>query len=161
VNITKMAPISDGTTPMLSQFETNVAAGGQTQNYTVAISVRKVHDDGTFDPWQTTSAQRTVNASSAPVLNSTGSAHLLIGMGYDDSGTARPLGNSGAGGATPTTGTFAISICSTVPSIRTGSKRSPAASSISPPHHPTTCSSPDRRLLAGAIRSERRGPKRL
>ena len=104
VNITKMAPISDGTTPMLSQFETNVAAGGQTQNYTVAISVRKVHDDGTFDPWQTTSAQRTVNASSAPVLNSTGSAHLLIGMGYDDSGTARPLGNSGAGGATPTTG---------------------------------------------------------
>ena len=94
IKITQVKQLSDGSTPQLTSFLNNLKNGDTGQSYTVVISVRTVNDDGTFGLWQSTSTPNSVPDSSGLTVQSTGSAHLLIGAAYDDSNVAMPLGSS-------------------------------------------------------------------
>ena len=80
-------------TPKLQGLIDNVKSSAS-KSYSVSISVREVHDDGTFGAWVGGKLpSRSVTDDSEIALNATGSAHLLIGAAYDDQGTAMPLGS--------------------------------------------------------------------
>ena len=97
------SPSGGGTTGLQNIINTLGAlpSAGATpqQSYTVTISIREVHDDGTFGKWDSlTPSPRTVSDDSGLWVNSTGSSHLLIGTAFDDTGQPMPMGGpSGVG----------------------------------------------------------------
>ena len=92
ITISKVAPANTGATPNLTAFTSKLTSPPASSSYTVTISVRTVNDDGTFGAWQSSSSSQTVGDDGGLIVNPTGSAHLLIGAAYDDSGISRPLG---------------------------------------------------------------------
>ena len=81
-----------------SKFQSN--SGETSYSYSVRIALRSVNDDGTYGDWQPnpmTAQSVSFSSSAGLVVNTTGSAHLLIGAAYDDVGTAMPFGGSQAG----------------------------------------------------------------
>ncbi len=88
INVSGIQPAGAGATTRTSQFIQNLGTA-QSDSYTIDIAVRTVSADGGFGNWQWTSTPD--SASQAGVLvNSTGSAHLLIGYAYDDVGQPIP-----------------------------------------------------------------------
>ncbi len=78
-------------TPKLNALLTKIG-DGVPKSYSVTISVRTIQDDGGFGAWARTTTSHDVGTDAGLAVNSTGSAHLLIGEAYDDQGQARPLG---------------------------------------------------------------------
>ena len=100
IKISNIAPADTSATPKLSALLNNVNnSSTSNQSYNVTISVRTVNADGTVGTWTPVVTPNPVGSSTAALtVNSTGSAHLLIGSAYDDSGQAIPLGgDSGVG----------------------------------------------------------------
>jgi hypothetical protein len=97
ITISKVSAANPGSTPKVTAFLNNLPASS-TKSYSVIISVRTVNDDGTFGAWNTTTTQQDVSGDRGLLINPTGSAHLLIGAAYDDSGKPVPLGAGGATG---------------------------------------------------------------
>jgi hypothetical protein len=90
---------SDGSTTELTNFLKNVnSSPPQGQSYTVTISVREVHDDGTPGVWVSQATSHDVPDQSGLTQQSSGDAHLLIGAAFDDSGTSIPFGGPGTTG---------------------------------------------------------------
>src|SRR5579872_2702695 len=83
----------------LSAFQTKLQtqAAANLQSYNVVISVRTVNNDGTFGspgtPWTVVGMQSNPGSDATVAVNSTGSAHLLIGSGYDANGQEVLLGS--------------------------------------------------------------------
>jgi hypothetical protein len=76
----------------LQNFLTNIS-NTPTKSYSVTISVRQVQPDGTYtEPPTATTKTKTVNDDTGLFVNSTGSAHLMIGSMFDDNGVERPFG---------------------------------------------------------------------
>ena len=96
VNMTNVAPV--GPTTQLKNFLGNISNPPAQQSYTVVISVRTVNDDGTFGDWASVTTVNNVTDANGLNLASTGSAHVLIGAAFDDSGNATPLGGSSSTG---------------------------------------------------------------
>ena len=93
INVSGIQPAGAGATTRTSQFIQNLGTA-QSDSYTIDIAVRTVRADGGFGNWQWTSTPD--SASQAGVLvNSTGSAHLLIGYAYDDVGQPIPPAATG------------------------------------------------------------------
>lgn len=94
IKISGISPADSGST--LSTLLNNLGSSStSSQSYNVTISVRTVNADGTFGSWNPVSTPHSVGSNKAALtVNSTGSAHLLIGSAYDDNGQAIPLGGS-------------------------------------------------------------------
>ena len=98
IKISGISPADSGST--LSTLINNLSnSSSSSQSYNVTISVRTVNADGTPGSWNPVVTPNSVGSNKAALtVNSTGSAHLLIGSAYDDSGQAIPLGGtSGVG----------------------------------------------------------------
>jgi hypothetical protein len=98
INVSKVAPTDNGSTPQLTKFLSNINSTSQSQSYTVVISVRTVNDDGTFGAWVSKSSSHAVPDADGLIVLSTGSAHLLMGAAFDDSGNAMPFGSASSTG---------------------------------------------------------------
>ena len=98
INVSNVAQTDNGTTPQLTNFLAKVKNPSQQQSYTVVISLREVHDDGTFGDWTSVPSTHDVSDSSGLTLLSTGSTHLLMGAGFDDAGNAKPFGGTASAG---------------------------------------------------------------
>jgi hypothetical protein len=97
IKISSIAPNTPSATPALDGFLTKLQnLSSATSSYTVTISIRTVNDDGTFGSWTSVSTDNPVPSDTGLIVNSTGSAHLLIGQAYDDNGT--PIPPSGSSG---------------------------------------------------------------
>ena len=99
ISVSKIAPPTAGATPMTNLL--NQVQEPATQSYTVTISVQPVNDDGSYGKWHSVTSPPTVTNGTGLTLNSTGSAHLLIGSAYGDQtdqGQAMPLGSSSSTG---------------------------------------------------------------
>ena len=90
VTVSGVKPVS--TPANLQNFLTNIT-NTPTKSYSVTISVRAVNPDGTYvEPPAATTTPNTVNDDTGLFVNSTGSAHLLIGSAFDDNGIETPFG---------------------------------------------------------------------
>ena len=77
------------------QFASTLSQPSPGTGYIISIAVRKMMPDGTWPDW-TSQASSLIAASDAGLLvNSTGSANLVIGGAFDDTGTAIPFGAPG------------------------------------------------------------------
>ncbi|MBS1854108.1 MAG: hypothetical protein JST11_01990 [Acidobacteria bacterium] len=101
VTMSGVKPHDASSVPTLSNLLNNLHTV-PSQGYTVTISVREVHDDGTFGEWQPAAPQvqtQMVPSSAGLIVNSTGSAHLLIGSTHDNLlGLPMPLGGGSGHG---------------------------------------------------------------
>ena len=98
IKISNIAPNTPSATPALDNFLSKLQNLSEaTSSYTVTISIRTVNDDGTFGSWTPVTKDNPVPSDTGLIVNSTGSAHLLIGHAYDDNGTALPLGGVNGG----------------------------------------------------------------
>jgi hypothetical protein len=94
VTVTNIGPANPGSPSKLQDFLDKIKTSSS-KSYTVTISVRTVNDDGTFGAWQTGGpATQNVQTDDGLWVNSTTTAHLLIGAAYDDIGSAMPLGSA-------------------------------------------------------------------
>jgi hypothetical protein len=98
IKISGISP-ADSTSSLSTLLNNLSNSSSSSQSYNVTISVRTVNADGTFGSWNPVVTPNSVGSNKAALtVNSTGSAHLLIGSAYDDSGQATPLGGtSGVG----------------------------------------------------------------
>ena len=92
INISKISQADTGATPNLTAFTNKLQSQTSSQGYSVTISVRTVNDNGTFGAWQSKTTPQSATDDAGLIVNATGSAHLLFGAAYDDSGTAMPMG---------------------------------------------------------------------
>ena len=90
-----------GATPGLQNLIGNLdkVSSQAKKSFSVLISVRPIPSNGTppsSTAWVTTpNGNNTVNSDSGLAVNTTGTAHLLIGSAFDDSGYATPLTSNG------------------------------------------------------------------
>lgn len=98
INISSVAQTNSNPQTQLDTFLKKVTAPTSQQSYTVVISVRVVNDDGTFGKWHSAKSSNDVPDSSGLTVLSTGSAHLLMGAAFDDTGNAMPFGSAGSPG---------------------------------------------------------------
>lgn len=96
INITNVAQNQSSPSTQLDNFLQNINKPSSQQSFTVVISVRVVNDDGTFGAWQSATSSQNVSDASGLLVQSTGSAHLLMGAAFDDNGNAKPFGSSGS-----------------------------------------------------------------
>lgn len=76
----------------LQNFLTNIQTKSK-KSYSVTISVRAVNPDGSYtEPPAAKSTPNTVDDDTGLLVNSTGSAPLLIGSAFDDNGIEMPFG---------------------------------------------------------------------
>jgi hypothetical protein len=98
IDITKVGLATPSTPTQLSNLMDNITKP-KAQSFTVVISVRTVHSDGTFGNWVSQSNHQDVgDDANGLTVNSTGAAHLLIGDGFDDSAAHIPFGTSKGSG---------------------------------------------------------------
>jgi hypothetical protein len=94
LTFSNIEPNPTGISTNLSNLLQNLQTPPQ-QSYSVTISVRTVNDDGSLGNWQHVTSTENVANDNGLIVNSTGSAHLLIGSAYDDvKQQALPLGSS-------------------------------------------------------------------
>jgi hypothetical protein len=93
VDLSNIAQSPNSPKTQLDQFLNNINNPTSQQSFNVIISVRVVNDDGTFGAWQQATGTQKVADASGLLVQSTGSAHLLLGAAFDDSGNAIPLGS--------------------------------------------------------------------
>jgi hypothetical protein len=93
IKISNIAPNTPSATPAVDGFLAKLQTlSSATSSYTVTISIRTVNDDGSYSTWTSSvPANNPVPSDTGLIVNSTGSAHLLIGHAYDDNGTALPM----------------------------------------------------------------------
>lgn len=92
ITISNITPAGTGATTKSAKFLQNIQTPA-TKSYSVTIAVRLVFDDGTYGSWQSATTSQTVANDAGLLVNPTGSAHLLFGSAYSDSGAATPLGD--------------------------------------------------------------------
>ena len=98
IKISNIAPNTPSATPAVDGFLSKLQnLSSATSSYTVTISIRTVNDDGSYGTWTPVAANNPVPSDTGLIVNSTGSAHLLIGHAYDDNGTPLPLGGATGG----------------------------------------------------------------
>jgi hypothetical protein len=94
-----VSPVAPDGAPTYNDFTSNMkSVNNGDQKYIVSLAVRTVLANGDFGTWSTfTPLPFTVDSTAGLQINATGSAHVLIGDGYDDSNTHRALGSVSAG----------------------------------------------------------------
>lgn len=97
VTISGIGPSAGTSTPVTALIDS--LADPSSKSHTVSIAIREVLSNGGFGDWTTTSLNHPVT-SGDPGLQVlfTGSAHVLIGSAYDDSGQPMPLGSASSAG---------------------------------------------------------------
>jgi hypothetical protein len=96
-NITQNTPLGTGAKLDSQNFLSNIGNNTSNQSYNVQFAIRAVNNDGTYGGWSVGSpASNSVSSTTGLAVNKTSSAHLLMGIAYDDYGQPLPPSNSSA-----------------------------------------------------------------